>query len=232
MLYFLPRLSRLRRIAPTERTLVTIAPVQRRAPVQARSRQTVTRILNAAAAIADEEGVDAVTTRAIADRAGVSSPSLYRFFADREAILDELLERHCAELDTRCEEAEQTWRIDSIAELLNHELDLHIHYYRRYPSAARLWMAGRTSPTVTKHVHSRMQRLAGRMHAILVSAGLIPADTDPRALLVAVEMADRILELSFRDNSDFDQAILEIGRRALIAFGRDLSGGLSRPGPN
>jgi AcrR family transcriptional regulator len=211
---------------------VTVTPVQRRAPVQARSRQTVDRILHAAAAIADEEGVDAVTTRAIADRAGVSSPSLYRFFADREAILDELLERHCAELDSRCVAAEQTWQITSIADLLNHELDLHTHYYRLYPSSARLWMAGRTSPTVTKHVHARMQRLAGRMHAMLISAGLLPPETDPRALLVAVEMADRVLELSFRDDTDFDQAILDIGRRALIAFGRDLAGDLSHPVPS
>ncbi|MBU3750703.1 MAG: TetR/AcrR family transcriptional regulator [Mycobacterium sp.] len=209
-----------------------VTPVPRRAPVQARSRRTVDRILHAAAAIADEDGVDAVTTRAIADRAGVSSPSLYRFFADRDAILDELLERHCAELDARCVEAEQTWQIGSIGELLNLQLDLHVHYYRRYPSAARLWMAGRTSPTVTRHVHARMQRLAGRMHAMLVRAKLIPADTDPRALLVAVEMADRVLELSFRDNSDFDQAILDIGRRALIAFGRDLSEGRYRPVPS
>lgn len=203
---------------------VTVTPVQRRAPVQARSRETVNRILAAAAAIADEEGVDAVTTRAIADRAGVSYPSLYRFFADREAILDELLEQHTAALEARSVEAEQTWDIHSIEDLLNYELDLHIHYYRRYPSSARLWMGGRTSPTVTKHVHARMQQLAGRMHAMLVSAGLIPPDTDPRALLVFVEMADRILELSFRDSHDFDQEILDIGRRALIAFGRDLSG--------
>ena len=51
---------------------MTVAPIQRREPVQARSRLTVTRILDAAAAIADENGVDATTTRAIADRAGVS----------------------------------------------------------------------------------------------------------------------------------------------------------------
>jgi len=215
---------------------MTVAPVQRRAPVQARSRQTVTRILDAAAAIADEQGVDAATTRAIADRAGVSAPSLYRFFADREAILDELLEQHCAALDARCIEAEQTWQIESVAELLNNEIDLHVHYYRRYPSSARLWMGGRTSPTVTKHVHARMQNLAGRLHAILVTAGLIPADTDPRAMLVAVEMADRILELSFRDRADatadFDEEILAIGRRALNAFGLDLSRDLSRPAPS
>jgi AcrR family transcriptional regulator len=102
---------------------MTVAGVQRREPVQARSRLTVTRILDAAAAIADEHGVDATTTRAIADRAGVSYPSLYRFFADRDAILDELLERHCAELDARCVAAEQTWNVISVAELLNNELD-------------------------------------------------------------------------------------------------------------
>jgi AcrR family transcriptional regulator len=219
---------------------MTVAPVQRRAPVQARSRQTVTRILDAAAAIADEQGVDAATTRAIADRAGVSAPSLYRFFADREAILDELLEQHCAALDARCIQAERTWQIGSVAELLDNEIDLHVHYYRRYPSSARLWMGGRTSATVTKHVHARMQTLADRLHAILVDAGLIPADTDPRAMLVAVEMADRVLELSFRDRAgpeaDFDEEILAIGRRALSAFGRDLSRDPapdpSRPGPS
>ena len=106
---------------------MTTVSVPRRAPVQARSRQTVARILDAAVTIADQEGVDAVTTRTIADRAGVSYPSLYRFFADRDAILDELMERHCAEIDALCVAAEQTWEITSFAELL--------------PSSARWWAA-------------------------------------------------------------------------------------------
>ena len=204
---------------------MTTASMPRRAPVQARSRQTVARILDAAAAIADEEGVDAVTTRSIADRAGVSYPSLYRFFADRDAILYELMERHCAEIDARCVAAEQTWAITSIAELLNNELDLHVDYYRKHPGAAGLWMGGRGSLTVIKHVHARMQTLAGRLHDILVAAGLLPADTDPRAMLVAVELADRLLELSYRDNNDFDEAILGIGRVGLIAFGEAMASG-------
>ncbi|WP_445169463.1 TetR/AcrR family transcriptional regulator [Mycolicibacterium sp. Dal123E01] len=205
---------------------MTTASIPRRAPVQARSRQTVARILDAAAAIADEQGVDAVTTRAIADRAGVAYPSLYRFFADRDAILDELMERHCAEIDARCVAAEQTWEIASIAELLNNELDLHVDYYRKHPGAAGLWMGGRGSATVIKHVHARMHTLAGRLHDILVAAGLIPTETDRRAILVAVEMADRLLELSYRDNDDFDQAILDIGKFALIAFGEAMASGL------
>lgn len=206
---------------------MTTASATRRAPMQERSRLTVTRILDAAAAIADEQGVDAATTRAVADRAGVSYPSLYRFFADREAILGELLERQCAELDARCVAAEKTWRITSVADLLNNEIDLHVAYYREHPSTARMWMGGRTSPAVTGYVRTRMQTLADRMHAILVEAGLIPAGTDPLALLVAVEMADRVLEMSYRNGDDFDERILAVGRHALIAFGRDLSAALS-----
>ena len=195
---------------------------QRREPTQARSRQTVTRILDAAAAIVDEQGVDAATTRTIADRAGVAYPSLYRFFADRDEILDRLLERHLSDIDARAEAAERTWEIRSIWDLVNAELELHIAYYREHPSAARLWMGGRHSTAVVNQVHARMRTLAQRIHDKLVGAHLISDDTDPRAVLVAVEIGDRILEFAYRGGHDFDEAILEHGRRALIAYCHDL----------
>jgi hypothetical protein len=49
-------------------------------------------------ALVGDEGVDPATTRGIAERAGVTAPSLYRFFADRHKILDTLARRgHAAE---------------------------------------------------------------------------------------------------------------------------------------
>jgi len=201
---------------------MTTALTQRREPTQARSRQTVTRILDAAAAIVDEHGVDAATTRTIADRAGVAYPSLYRFFADRDEIFDRLLERHLTQIDDRTEAAERTWDISSAWDLFSAELDLHIAYYREHPSAARLWMGGRSSTAVVTQVHARMRTLAQRIHARLVDEHLISGDTDPRAVLVAVEIADRILELAYRGGQDFDEAILDHGRRALSAYCDDL----------
>jgi AcrR family transcriptional regulator len=191
--------------------------VPRREPVQARSRETVTRILDAAETIVDEAGVEAATTRTIADRAGVSYPSLYRFFGDRDEILDSLLARHATELDDHAAAAEQTWHFASAADLLDAELDLHIGYYRAHPSAARLWMGGRTSATVRDRVHARMKKLALRMHAALVTAELIPADTDPRAVHVLVEMADRAIEFAYRESGEFDEELLSIGRASLRA---------------
>ena len=200
---------------------MTTAARHRREPVQARSRQTVTRILDAAAALIDEAGVEAATTRAIADRAGVAYPSLYRFFADREEILDQLLVRHLADLDARAVAAEEAWQITSVQDLIDREFDLHIAYYQEHPAAARLWLDGRTSPTVIAHVRQRMRVLSERMRQALIATELIHAETDPRVLLLVVELGDRILDLAFREAPAPDSAIIELGRTALGAAARD-----------
>jgi AcrR family transcriptional regulator len=207
---------------------MTTAPIPpRREPVQARSRRTVIKILDAAAAIINEDGVEAATTRAIADRAGVSYPSLYRFFADRDEILDALCFRHLSDLRDLGEAAERTWEVYSVAELFDATLEHRVAYYRKHPSAARLWLVGRSSTAVRNQVRANMRATAGRLHAILIDAGLIPPDTDPRALLVAMEIGDRILELAYRDRNDFDPALLDFGRKALTAYANHLANGRS-----
>jgi AcrR family transcriptional regulator len=197
---------------------MTTTAHQRRQPVQERSRETVTRLLDAAAAIIDEAGVEAATTRAIAERAGVAYPSLYRFYADREEILEQLLERHLADLDAQAVAAEGTWQITSIEDVIDRELDLHIAYYEEHPSAARLWLSGRSSPTVIAHVRERTRVLAERMRTALIGAGLIPPETDSRVLLLVVELGDRILDVAFRGSSTPDPVMIQLGRMALKAY--------------
>lgn len=197
---------------------MTTTTHQRRQPVQERSRETVARLLDAAAAIIDEAGVEAATTRAIAERAGVAYPSLYRFYADREEILEQLLERHLADLDAEAVAAEETWQITSIEDVIDRELDLHIAYYEEHPSAARLWLSGRSSPTVIAHVRERTRVLAERMRTALIGAGLISPETDSRVLLLVVELGDRILDVAFRGSSTHDPVIIELGRTALKAY--------------
>ena len=61
--------------------------LQRRTPRQARSRAAVEAIVEAAAQIVERSGPDALTTQAVAERAGVSIGTLYQYFADKQAIL-------------------------------------------------------------------------------------------------------------------------------------------------
>ncbi len=70
----------------------------RRQPRQARSKERVRRILEAAEALFLAGGVGATTTNAIAARAGVPIGSLYQFFPDKAAILRSLAQRYGEQL--------------------------------------------------------------------------------------------------------------------------------------
>ena len=62
-------------------------------PKQARSRLTLSLLLDAAEALLREKGVEAATVPAIARRAGVSVGVVYRRFSDKDALLRAVYER-------------------------------------------------------------------------------------------------------------------------------------------
>ena len=66
---------------------------QRSEPSQARARFTVETIINAASELLRTQGVDAVTTRKVAARAGVSVGAIYQYFPNKEAILMQISNR-------------------------------------------------------------------------------------------------------------------------------------------
>lgn len=66
----------------------------RKLPTQDRARATVEAILQAATYILRKAGYDAMTTNAIADRAGVNIASLYQYFPNKQAIIVALVQRH------------------------------------------------------------------------------------------------------------------------------------------
>ena len=64
-----------------------------RKPKQARARATWAAILQAATRIIETEGEDAFTTNRVAETAGVSIGTLYRYFPDKASILRALAQR-------------------------------------------------------------------------------------------------------------------------------------------
>lgn len=63
----------------------------RKAPGQARSKETVSVILEASARILESEGMRGFNTNAMAARAGVSIGSLYQYFPNKDAIVRALI---------------------------------------------------------------------------------------------------------------------------------------------
>lgn len=64
------------------------------APRQARSAQTLTRVLDACDVLLAERSFEQISMQDIARQAGVSVGNLYNRFADRDALIEHIIERH------------------------------------------------------------------------------------------------------------------------------------------
>ena len=73
-------------------SLVDLAPRLR--PVQQRAKDTVELILDAAADLLEDKGIDGFNTNVLAERAGVAVRSVYRYFPNKLAVIVALVERN------------------------------------------------------------------------------------------------------------------------------------------
>ncbi|XUL87115.1 TetR family transcriptional regulator [Streptomyces galilaeus] len=190
----------------------------RRAPVQRRSAERLTRILDACADLLDEVGYDALSTRAVAVRAGVPIGSVYRFFGNKRAMADALaqrnLERYTERVTERLKEAGggEGWRaaVDAV-------LDEYIAMKRTAPGFS-LVDFGNQIPVGSGHAEPN-HRVADRLTDLL--SGYISREPDEdlrRTFLIAVETADSLVHLAFRVAPEGDEKVIEETRALLRAY--------------
>jgi AcrR family transcriptional regulator len=75
----------------------------RRRPVQERSQETVQRVFRAASELLASTPIDEITTSRIAHAANLSIGALYRFFPDKQSIIDAIAVRHMDEFRSQFE---------------------------------------------------------------------------------------------------------------------------------
>ncbi len=201
----------------------TVKPGSRRLPVQARSQARVERILAAATAIVERDGVDAATTRAIAVAAEVPVATLYQFFADRDVVLGAVLQRELDALDQHVRARSEAARTAgattaTLGAFVDFAFEVHRAYYRSRPAFARLWFEGRRTPPVEEAVRARGRRLAAEWHAVMIEAGLLRPGTDPVVAELAVELGDRVFECAYRRGSGAEDSLFGEGKRAITAY--------------
>lgn len=109
-------------------------PMARKSPSQARSAETVSFIIEAAARILETAGHDGFSTNAVASTAGVSIGTLYQYFPNKDAIVGALLDRETTQLLVGTEEAlEQPTAEKALSVLISAAIE---HQFRR-PKLAR-----------------------------------------------------------------------------------------------
>ncbi|QDX80522.1 hypothetical protein B9N43_04190 [Denitratisoma sp. DHT3] len=190
----------------------------RRLPTQRRAKHTVDSMLTAARELLAEGGATAVTTRNVAERAGVSVGSLYEYFPNREAILAHLArevlldEAKAANTDyARMREQSLPEYLDGVigrvVQVERKMLALGGDFHRRYTHHYQLWaMNEKGRLSVAEMVDGMIQILdergvGGRVGNLplashLLARGIramIAALVEDRPDLLASEELDRIL---------------------------------------
>ncbi len=107
-------------------------PELRTIPVQRRSADRMNALLDAAAKLIDEEGVDGVTTTAVAYRSRSSVGVLYRYFPHVDSLLKSLAQRNMQRyLEMVAEGSDRT--PDFPWSSWDNTLDSYVHMFRHEP---------------------------------------------------------------------------------------------------
>lgn len=197
---------------PTE-----IAPLRRR-PVQQRSAQRVEKMLEACAQLIDEVGYDGLTTTLIAERAGVAVGSLYQFFPDKRAVVQELtlrnLDRFMQTVSGRFEEVEFAHWWDGVDAVF----DVYMTMHREVPAFSRLHFGDVVDLRLLDETKDNNAVIAEKLTALLAEQfGLDSAELE-LPLAVAVEAADAILHLAFRRDPAGDATLVDEAREMVRGY--------------
>ncbi|GAA3506480.1 TetR family transcriptional regulator [Streptomyces prasinosporus] len=199
-------------------TPVPHATSLRRAPVQRRSAERLARILDACAELLDEVGYDDLSTRAVAQRAGVPIGSVYRFFGNKRQMADALAQRNLERFSERVSEhlgntGDRGWR-----HAMNVVIDEYLDMKRTAPGFS-LVDFGNQIPVGTRRAEPN-HRVADRLTDLFSGyLGREAADEDlRRTFLVAVETADALVHLAFRMAPEGDERVIAELREMLGAY--------------
>ena len=192
----------------------------RRLPMQTRSEAKVDRMLEVTQRIITTDGAEAATTTRIASDSGVSVGTLYRFFSNREALLNLLMARELDELDRRLEDvgyslggADWAKRADAGADVMVDFADDPKMAFRALLYSSTL--TGEIAATNREH-DLRMARhlIAGMPRAVLDRMAPSPLTVTHMYLGIL----DKGMELAFYRPGYRDDAIVSEMKLAARAF--------------
>ena len=181
----------------------------RNEPVQARSTARLSALLDAAAAIVDEIGFERLTTAMVADRAGASIGTVYRYFPDRIALLQALASRNLERVLERATSEIADARHASWSDAVSAALAVLVDAFRSEPGYRGLRTGDVIDlrPAVTERTYNSV--MSDHLFDALAQRFRLDDDTQSRFLFeAAFELADSLAARAFARDPQGDEAFL------------------------
>jgi len=191
----------------------------RNEPVQARSTARLAALMDAAAAVVDEIGYERLTTAMVAERAGASIGTVYRYFPDRIAVLQALgarnLERAMARIDEEvANEAHTNWM-----EALSAAMGALLDAFRDEPGFRSLRVGDvidlRPAPNELTYKSIVSNTL---LTGLVERFDLVDNDEVRFAFETSIEISDALAARAFARNPKGEESFLEAGRDIIASL--------------
>jgi AcrR family transcriptional regulator len=204
-------------------TTIEAPSTARRTPVQPRSQQTVARILDAASSLLTQMPLDDVTTTRIAGEAGLSIGALYRFFPDKQTIVDAIAVRHVEQFRASLEETviavleREFANLETFdpAVILDSVIDAYIVYLDAHPDFRTISFGRYVSAATKERQASPTMGLPALLKNFMLERLAIPNSPELDLMLrVVSEAGERLISYAYEQptREERDRIVTEMKR--------------------
>lgn len=191
----------------------------RNEPVQARSTARLTSLLDAAAAAIDAIGYERMTTAMVAERAGASIGTVYRYFPDRIAVLQSVsaraVDRFVDRVRTTLGSPEHSTWWDAIDALIDQGVDAFAHE----PAFAALRFGDVIDLRPRESDRTGSSFVSAEIAPVLVSRYGFADDADLQFRLeVLFNIIDSLLSRAFAFDKSGDKAFIAEARTVARSY--------------
>jgi AcrR family transcriptional regulator len=220
-------MTKTRATPPPKKTIENARKLSpRRTPNQARSRDTVATILQAAGHSIERDGLDRLTTRRIASMAGISVGALYEYFPNKQSIVYALVNDWMAKSFKILDDLHPTHGGEKdILSYLGAQIDQITQLYRNQPGLGALITMAASVPELGEAVRVHDERITKSVSSALLhfAPQADPEDSISAARTIAIIAHEIICEAVARNAPDADRlmrnlkiCVFALGTRLLL----------------
>lgn len=193
--------------------------VLRRVPRQARSRERLARVIEAADRLIAAEGVEALTMIRIAAAAEMSVGSLYQYLPDRDAVIEALAVTYLERIEVYMAELLERARQENWDDPTDVLIDAFAHLYRSEPGFRALWFGRDLTEAARAADREHKRRMARTLRELVLAQGMAADAEDLEvACRTAHLMGDAVMQEAFRADPEGDPDLLRQAKIALRAY--------------
>lgn len=191
---------------------------KRRTPLQSRSLETVQRIFKATSRLLATTPFDEITTSAIARKAGISVGALYRFFPEKQSIIDAIAVRHVEEFRAEFESGFAKLNFQDGPAFLSAVIDTFVAFLDSRPDFRAIAFGPQISAATRKRETDPNAAGAGLVKNFMIGTlGMRDLSSLDLRLRIAIETGERLFAYSYEQSDAEERARIIAELKKLLA---------------